>query len=152
MRRWGLVAAMLVALGAGFGWWLVHGAAEPTSQLLTITSVPAGARLTIAGVVVGHTPYFGDNRYPPGPVEYLLDAPSFRAVRGTFDGGTAFQLEVRLVRKVVRRTLRVDAGELELDLDTLVDDDEPLHEHGPLRPPEPTDFVDDDLAKEAVKR
>lgn len=149
MRWLPIVLAVLVVLGLG-GWWWSRSSSDANGRgVLSIVTTPSGARLTIAGREVGATPYFADNTSPPGPVDYLLELKGYRTVRGTFDGGQDAKLEVTLVRRAVKRVLQVDAGVVEIELDDPVDDT-PLHTRGPLRPPDPEEFVDEDLAKEAA--
>ncbi len=148
--RWLAGVVVLVIVAGGGGWWWFRSASEaPAPGLLSIVTTPAGARLTIGGREVGHTPYFADNTGPAGPVEYLLELEGYRSVRGTFDGGQAAQLAVTLVRKTLKRVIQVDAGVVEIELDE-PEDDTPLHTRGPLRPAQPEEFVDEDLAKEAA--
>lgn len=149
MRRFVVVLAVAVVglVAGGVFWWRAQ-ATESTSAsgLLSVTSVPSGAAVNIGGKEVGHTPFFSDNRWN-GSVAIELSLPGHRKWAGTFEGGRDAKLEVSLVRKRVRKVMQVDAGVIEIELDE--EEEAPRHTKGPLQPPEPTEFVDDDLDREA---
>lgn len=152
MQRVALVIAVVVmGLVVGGVWWWRAQAGESTSAsgVLSVTSVPSGASVIVAGKEVGHTPFFSDNRWS-GSVAVELVLPGFRTWAGTFEGGRDAKIDAKLVRKKTRKVMQVDAGVIELDLDE--EDEAPRHTKGPLRPPEPTEFVDDDLEAEAQKK
>lgn len=147
--RVGLVLAVVVVglVAGGVFWWRAQpGESTGASGLLSVTSNPSGASVTVAGKAVGRTPLFSDNRWS-GSVAIELSLPGYRKWAGTFEGGRDSKLEVSLVRKKTRQVMQVDAGVIEIDLDE--EEEAPGHTKGPLRPPEPTEFVDDDLDREA---
>lgn len=149
MQRVALVIAVVVValVAGGVFWWRARGV-ESTSAagLLSVTSSPSGAAVMVEGKEVGRTPYFSDNRWG-GSVAIEVSAPGYRKWSGTFEGGRDAKVEVTLARKKLRKVTQVDAGVIELDLDE--EEEAPRHTKGPLRPPEPTEFVDDDLDREA---
>lgn len=152
MQRVALVIAVVVmGLVVGGVWWWRARAVESAgaSGLLSVTSVPSGASVIVAGKEVGQTPFFSDNRWN-GSVAVELVLPGFRTWAGTFEGGRDAKIDAKLVRKKTRKVMQVDAGVIELDLDE--EEEAPRHTKGPLRPPEPTEFVDDDLETEAQKK
>lgn len=143
-----VIAVVVVGLVAGgvFWWRAQPGESTGASGLLSVTSVPSGASVTVEGKEVGRTPFFSDNRWG-GSVAIELSLPGYRKWSGTFEGGRDAKFEVTLVRKKTRKVTQVDAGVIEIDLDE--EEEAPRHTKGPLRPPEPTEFVDDDLDREA---
>ena len=145
----GVIGVVVVMLAGGGIWWWRQpsSAALPEQGVLRVTTVPSGATVTIAGTEVGRTPYFSDNQWF-GVVTIALSLPGYRNWSGTFEGGRDVKVEVALVRKKTRKVMQVDAGVIEIDLDE--EDDAPRHTKGPLQPPEPTEFVDDDLDREAA--
>ncbi len=148
----GLVVAVLALVGFGVWWW--SGSAETSARpgTLSILSSPAGAKISIEGKVVGETPWFSDNTWPRQPVLFELSLPGYRTWKGSFSGGVEARVDVTLSRRKVRKVSDagvIDGGSMDIDLDE-DEDDGPLHTHGPLRPPEPTEFVDEDLDREAA--
>jgi hypothetical protein len=147
----GLVVVVLALAGVGYWQWRGRSGASASAGTLSIVTSPAGAKLSIEGKAVGETPWFGDNTWPRRPVLFELSLPGYRTWKGSFSGGVEARMDVTLARKKQRRV--VDAGVIDggsMDLDLEEEDDGPLHTHGPLRPPEPTDFVDEDLDREAA--
>ena len=147
----GLVV-LLGAAGLAAWWWNSTPGSGPAGHgTLSIVSSPAGAKLSIEGKVVGETPWFSDNTWPRGPVRFELSLPGFRSWKGSFQGGVEARMDVTLARQRQKRVSDagiIDGGSIDIDVD--VEDDGPLHTHGPLRPPEPTEFVDEDLDREAA--
>lgn len=148
----GLVVVVLAL--AGFGVWRWSGSSESSARpgTLSILSSPAGAKISIEGKVVGETPWFSDNTWPRQPVLFELSLPGYRTWKGSFSGGVEARMDVTLSRRKVRKVSDagvIDGGSMDIDLDE-DEDDGPLHTHGPLRPPEPTEFVDEDLDREAA--
>lgn len=143
-----VIGVVVVALVAGGAWWWRQQSMGTVSApgLVSVTSVPSGASVTIGGKDVGRTPYFSDNQWS-GSVAIELSLPGYRKWTGTFEGGRDAKVEVSLVKKKTRKVMQVDAGVIEIDLDE--EEEAPRHTKGPLRPPEPTEFVDDDLDREA---
>lgn len=147
MRRVALVMVVVVGLVAGgLFWWRAGGVETGAAGLLSVTSNPSGAAVTIEGKEVGRTPFFSDNRWG-GTAAIELSLSGYRNWSGAFEGGRDAKLEVTLVRKKTRKVTQVDAGVIEIDLDE--EEEAPRHTKGPLRPTEPTEFVDDDLDREA---
>lgn len=147
----GLVLTVsLVALG--LWWWSFAPGSSPASHgTLSIVSSPPGAKLSIEGKVVGTTPWFSDNTWPSGAVLFELSLPGYRTWKGSFQGGVEARVNVTLAGRKQRRVSDagvIDGGSMDIELED--EDDGPLHTHGPLRPPEPTEFVDDDLDREAA--
>jgi hypothetical protein len=62
-----------------------------------IDSTPAGAKLTIDGVIIGETPWAGDNRWN-GEVRVVLQARGYKAWEGVLSGGQPVTLNVTLVK------------------------------------------------------
>jgi hypothetical protein len=149
----GIGLGVLVLTLAGVGSWLWSGTSGTSASTgtLSIVTSPAGAKLSIEGKVVGETPWFGDNTWPRRPVLFELSLHGYRTWKGSFSGGVEARMDVTLTRKKQRRVVDagvIDGGSMDIDLDE--EDDGPLHTHGPLRPPEPTEFVDEDLDREAA--
>jgi len=152
MRTALIALAAVGVLGVGAAVWMAARQSDtPAHGTLSIVSTPAGATLTIAGQEVGTTPYFTDNTWA-GEVAFQVSKPGYRTAEGTFQGGREQRQEVALVPKKVRRAVdagQVDTVEIEFDDTVTIEDNQPLHRRGPLRPPEPTEFVDEDLEREA---
>lgn len=150
MRRAAIAAAVgAAALIIGVAvWWTLRPVEGPRHGTLAIVSTPPGASITIGGAVVGTTPWFSDNHYV-GEVAFEVTKPGFKPWAGSFPGGKETRVEVALVRRA-RRVVDAGAGELSIEIDDVtIEDDRPLHPRGPLRPAEPTEFVDEDLDREA---
>ncbi|MDP3498764.1 MAG: PEGA domain-containing protein [Myxococcales bacterium] len=154
--RVGMVIGLVVmVLGlVAFGVWRWSGSSEAPTRpgTLSILSSPAGAKISIEGKVVGKTPWFSDNTWPRKPVLFELSLPGYRTWKGSFSGGVEARMNVTLSRRKPRRVSDagvIDGGSMDIDLDD-EEDDGPLHTRGPLRPPEPTEFVDEDLDREAA--
>ncbi|MBL8921651.1 MAG: PEGA domain-containing protein [Myxococcaceae bacterium] len=148
----GAAAAGVLMVGAA-SWWATRPAEGPAHGTLSLVTTPPGATLTIAGKEVGTTPYFADNTWQ-GEVPFEVTKRGYRSWAGTFPGGRETRVEVTLVQKKARRVADAgqgDAGEvaIEFDDEVRIEDDRPLHPRGPLRPPEPAGFVDEDLEREA---
>ena len=148
MRLGVVIVVVVVLVVGGVWWWSQSTQTTSASGVVRVTSVPSGASVTLAGKDVGSTPYFSDNSWS-GTVTVALSLPGYRKWTGSFEGGRDVKLEVSLVRKRVRKVMQVDAGVIEVELDE--EEEAPRHTKGPLRPPEPTEFVDDDLEAEAKK-
>jgi hypothetical protein len=152
MPRALIALAAVGVLGAAAAVWMAAGRSHPPAHgMLSIVSTPAGATLTIAGKDVGTTPYFADNAWA-GEVVFRVSKPGYRTAEGTFEGGREQRHEVVLTRKKAGRAVdagQADSVEVEFDGEVTIDDHQPLHRRGPLRPPEPTEFVDEDLDREA---
>jgi serine/threonine-protein kinase len=113
-RRLGLkVAVALVAvagLGAGVLWAMPQlkqtlattassGPRLKTSTVLTITSDPPGATVSIDGAELGTTPLVMDNIYPAQAIPVRLTLPGHKPWKGTFTGGQSANVEARLERR-----------------------------------------------------
>lgn len=62
-----------------------------------IDSTPGGAKLTIDGVVVGETPWAGDNRWT-GEVRVVVQARGYKPWEGVLSGGQPVTLNVTLAK------------------------------------------------------
>jgi serine/threonine-protein kinase len=111
-RNWGrklgrLVTAVLVvaALGGGGVWlWpriqpsLKRAMGSGAAPMVSIQSEPEGATVLVDGTPVGETPLMMDNVYPERPIPVQLKRKGYRVWTGTFAGGEAATLDVRLQR------------------------------------------------------
>lgn len=158
MKRRVLAVVGLTVVAAAAGWKLwSQQAASPQrvgAGVVSISSQPPGAAVFIDGAEVGRTPWFADNVWPSGLVEFELRLPGRQPKRGTFPGGIETRVELsfgtprrRLARSDAGQSLSIDAG----GIDVAFDDDPEARPHtrGPLRPPE-AEFVDEDLDREAA--
>lgn len=148
----GAAALGVLVVGAAV-WWTMKPVEGPSHGTVSIVTTPPGATLSIAGKEVGATPFFADNTWQ-GEVPFELTKRGYRSWAGTFPGGRETRVEVTLVQKK-RRALDAGAGDagdlaIEFDDEVKIEDDRPLHPRGPLRPAEPTEFVDEDLDREAA--
>lgn len=104
MRR-KVVGGVLVAVGVGLSTWALFLRKAPGSvetaalvpAVIRIMSEPSGATVIIEGVEVGHTPYFGDNRWG-GLVPFELRLAGYRPKQGTFPGGVEAAVSLDLQR------------------------------------------------------
>ncbi len=101
--KWVLMLVALAALAlAAFA--LVPGLQRKlplpmrTPGSLVIDSEPSGATVKIAGKQVGQTPWAGDNLWI-GEVKYEISAAGHKPRWGTFQGGDAVKLNVKLSKK-----------------------------------------------------
>ncbi|MCP3103766.1 protein kinase [Myxococcus sp. K15C18031901] len=113
-RPWGRYAVALlgVALAVGGSVWLwphrhtVSGRLMASmdrpmamaAPVLMLLSEPTGATVLVDGKSVGTTPLALDNLYPEGTVPVQVKLKGYRTWQGTFPGGQATRLEVKLQR------------------------------------------------------
>lgn len=150
------LAVLLVGAVGLVVWRSVEPRPSGSRGVLSINSTPTGAQVVVGETVLGQTPYFADNTFPPGPHEAVISLKGFRTERLAFDGRFEAKLDVTLRRLVTKRVeAPADSGapvvEIEV-VDVEIDPEARRHTKGPLRPPEPKEFVDEDLDKEAATK
>ncbi|QSQ17272.1 serine/threonine-protein kinase [Myxococcus landrumensis] len=111
-RRWGrfVIALLGIAFAVGASMWLWPQRTRVSGRLmasmdrpmapavLMLMSEPSGATVLVDDKPVGTTPLALDNLYPEGPINVQVRHKGYRTWKGTFPGGEAAQLEVKLQR------------------------------------------------------
>ncbi|WP_338868021.1 protein kinase domain-containing protein [Myxococcus stipitatus] len=115
-RKWGrrigriVIALVGIAVAVGGSMWLWPQRARLSGRLmasmnkpmappvLMLMSEPSGATVLVDDTPVGTTPLALDNLYPDGPIGVQVRLKGYRTWKGTFPGGEAAQLEVKLQR------------------------------------------------------
>ncbi|AGC43670.1 putative serine/threonine protein kinase [Myxococcus stipitatus DSM 14675] len=111
-RRWGRLVIALLGIGVAVGgsMWLWPQRNRISSRLkaslnqpvatpvLMLMSEPSGATVLVDDRPVGTTPLALDNLFPEGPVNVQVRLKGYRTWKGSFPGGEATQLEVKLHR------------------------------------------------------
>jgi eukaryotic-like serine/threonine-protein kinase len=94
--------ALLLLAGLGAGGWFLRGylpTVRSAAAVVLINSEPSGAMVRVQGTEVGTTPWAADNLWGPGPVEVEVSRPGYRTWSGSFRGGGAARLDVRLQKR-----------------------------------------------------